>query len=181
MVLVGHLGELLGGGAVLAHVLHAHLGEDGGHGARAQISLRGKATAVGVLPPAAQEAHLAHLLTAYSHGQVVGAGGDGHVRLADGGGAGGAGVGHVHDRDAGLADLVEDALAHHGAGLIEVAAHQELHVFEADAGIVAGQQHRLSSQFVHELLRVASELHEPHADDRYLSHATSPFRAPLQR
>ncbi len=73
VVLVGHLGKLLEGGAILAHVLHAHLAEHGGHGAGAHKPLRDQASAVGVLLTAAQKAHLAHLLAAYSYGQVAGA------------------------------------------------------------------------------------------------------------
>ncbi len=74
---------------------------------------------------------------------------------------------------------MQNALAHHGIGLVQVAAHQELKVLDADAGILAGQQHCLRGQLVNVLLGKAPELQEPNANDRYISHATSSFPSPV--
>jgi len=102
------------------------------------VSFAGVAATVGIIASAAQEAHLAHLLAAHGHRDIAGPGGHGQVGLAHGGGAGGAGIGHVDHRYARLADLMEDALADHGVGLVEVAAHQERDVLDADSGVLAG-------------------------------------------
>ncbi len=132
MVLHRHLGELLEGRAVLAGVLHAGLGEHGRHGAGAEQALLGNAGAAA----GAAEQTLAHLLHAYGEHAVVKPGLDGGPGFPECRRAGGAGVGHVDHRNAGLADLLQDALADHAAGLAQVAAVQRLHVLDGEPAIV---------------------------------------------
>jgi hypothetical protein len=132
MVLYRHLGELLEGGAVLARVLHAGFREHGRHGAGAQEALLGNAGAAA--GPAQQT--LAHLLDAYGENAVVKPGLDGCPGFPEGSGAGGAGVGDVDDGYARLADLLQDALADHAAGLTQVAAVKRLHVLDGEPAIV---------------------------------------------
>ena len=172
VVLDGDLGELLLRGAVLAHVLDACLPEDRGHQARSRDALRRDLAAAAA---GAQEAHLAHLLGADGHGHVVGARRDGEVRLAEGGGAGGAGVRDVDHGDARLADLLQDALTDGGVRLVEVAAGDELDVLHFDAGVLEGKQCGLPGQLRHGLLGVAAELDHRHTDDGYVSHVPSFF------
>ncbi len=173
MVLDGDLGELLECGAVVAHVLHAGLAEDGGHEAGADDALGGDAPAAAL--PGAEEAHLAHLLGADGDGDIVGAGGDGHVGFAEGGGAGGAGVSDIDDRDAGLADLLEDALPDHRVRLVEVAGHEDLDVLHGGAGVLQGEEAGLRGQLLHALLRVAAELDHAYPNDGYISHVSPSF------
>ena len=60
----------------------------------------------------------------------------------DRGGPGGAGVGHVVDGDAGLADLLLEALAEHVRRLHEAAHGQHLHVVDGGAGVGQGAERR---------------------------------------
>ena len=131
VVLDAGQGEVLLLRAVLLGVLHAGHAENSGHHVGADAAFEaGRRVAAG-----AEEALLAHLLAADGHDDVVGAGGDGKVGLAERCGAGGAGVGHVDDGDAGLPHLLEDALAGAG-GLIEVAAVERLDRLHVHAGVL---------------------------------------------
>ena len=134
VVLLADLGEQLEArAAVLVAVLHADLGEHAGHrvGADAAVgrgdgavaALRLPLVAVGLgLPAAAEQAGAGELLDADGEAHVALAGLDGHDRRAQRGGAGGAGVGHVVDGDAGLADLLLELLADAAAAPIRLPA-----------------------------------------------------------
>ena len=80
------------------------------------------------LPAAAEQAGAGQLLDADGEAHVALAGLDGHDRRAQRGGAGGAGVGHVVDGDAGLADLLLQLLADAGAGAHQVAGGEHADV-----------------------------------------------------
>ena len=124
VVLLADLGEQLEArAAVLVAVLHADLGEHAGHrlGADAPVDRRrprrsGRAASTCfassfAAPPPAEQAGAGQLLDADREAHVALAGLDRHDRGAQRGGAGGAGVGHVVDGDAGLADLLLQLLA----------------------------------------------------------------------
>ena len=110
---------------LLVQVLHAHLGEHARHGvgadaavglgdgAVAALGLEHVLVALGRAAPA-EEAGAGQLLDADGEAHVALAGLHGHDRRAQGGGARGAGVGHVVDGHAGLADLLLQLLADAG-------------------------------------------------------------------
>ena len=116
-------------------------------------------------PAAAEQARLAHLLDADREHEVVDAGLDRHPRLAERGRAGGAGVRAVDHRNAGLADLLQDALADHPGRLHQVAAVERLDVLDLHAGVVERQQRGLGAELGHRLLREAAEVDHVDADD----------------
>ena len=88
---------------------------------------------------------LAHLLAADGHDDVVGAACDGEVGLAEGGRAGRAGVGDVDDGDAGLADLLQDALAE-PLVWYRLPAVEGLDVLHFDAGVLEGFEAGLGAE-----------------------------------
>ena len=143
VVLHRDLRELLEGGAVLARVLHARLGEHGRHRAGAEQALLRDALAAAA---AAEQARLAELLDADHQHQVVEPGLDRRPALAERRRAGGAGVRAVRDRDSRLPDLLEDALADHPARLHQVAAVERLHVLDLQARVVEREQRRLGAE-----------------------------------
>ena len=65
---------------------------------------------------------------------------------AQGGGSGGAGVGDVVDRDAGLADLLLQLLTDAGRGAHEVAGADDADVLHGHAGIAERAEHGLGRQ-----------------------------------
>ena len=123
VVLLGDPGEQLEArAAVLVAVLHADLGEHAGHGlgADAAVDRGDRAVAARRRPrrglsllagAAGEQAGAGQLLDADGQAHVALAGLDRHDRRAQRRGAGGAGVGHVVDGDAGLADLLLQLLA----------------------------------------------------------------------
>ena len=129
MVLEGHPSKLFEAHpVVLVGVLHPSLGEHPGHRFGAQHSVdphHGSVTARRLVDPplllgcAGQQAHLAHLLDSHREPHVCLSGPYRQVDSSQSGGTGGAGVGHVVDGDAGLADLLLEPLAHAGTGLVE--------------------------------------------------------------
>ena len=161
VVLDRHLGELLEGGAVLAGVLEPGLGEDAGHGAGAEQAFGRDAR----LARPAQEPGARHLLDADREHQVVEPGLDRDPTLAERGGAGGARVGAVDHRNAGEADLAQDALAHHAAREHEVAAVERLHVADGEPGVVERAERRLGAQRLDRAIGELPELDHVDADD----------------
>ena len=178
VVLHGHLGELLEGGAVGAAVFHARLREHRWHGAGTEQPLLGDALAAA----SAAEQPLAHLLHAHREHQVVEFRLHRRPRLPEDGGAGGAGVGDVHHRNAGLPDLLQDALAHHAARLAEIAAVEGLHVLDGEAAVVQRQQRRFGADLRNRLVREPSELDHVYANDVCVCHGSAaPGRRPGRR
>ena len=80
VVLHRDLGKLLGGRAILAHVLNPSLAKDRRHQPAAQDAFNTFAAATGATT---QQPHLAHLLDADRHGHVVHARGDTDVSLTN--------------------------------------------------------------------------------------------------
>src|SRR5438094_2512157 len=167
VVLHRNLRELLLSRAVLAHMLDAGLPEDAGHQARAHHAL---GAVLSRRPVSAQKAHLAYLFVADRHRHIVSARSDGHPRLAEGRGAGSAGVGDVDDGHAGGANLLHDPLADHGVRLIQVAADDDLDVLDRAAGILDGADRRLGRERDDILVRVAPELQHRGSNNSYVSH-----------
>ena len=160
VVLHGHLGELRLRRAVAPHVLHPRLAEHGRHEAAAEHTL-------GAHPRAAapaEEPHLPHLLHADGQRDLVLSRGDGEPRLPEGRRARGAGVSDVDHGDAGLADLLQDALPHHRVRLEERAGGQQLDVTQREPGVVEREQQGLAAEVGHVPVPVASE--PDHADTR---------------
>src|SRR5262249_53997607 len=79
-------------------------------------------------------------------------------------------VGDVDDGNAGLADLLQDALADHGVGLKEIARRQELNVLDRHAGVLEGEQRRLGCQLTDILVGIAPELNHADSEHVYVSH-----------
>src|SRR3546814_3662130 len=106
---------------IFVAVLHADLGEHAGHGVGADATVGAGDGAVAALGledlalalggAAGEEAGARELLDAHGEAHVALAGLDRHDRRAQRRGARGAGVGHVVDGDAGLADLLLQLLA----------------------------------------------------------------------
>src|SRR5262249_7675337 len=87
--------------------------------------------------------------------------------LAERGRAGRAGVGNVDDGDTGLADLLQDALADHRVGLVEVAAGEHLDVLDADAGVLEREDRGLTAKLGHAFGRIAADL--DHSGSKYVT------------
>ena len=177
MILLGDLGEQLeAGAAVLVAVFHTNLREDAGHDAGADATFgdieRTDAAAgrpgLVVLRHAvggAEETCAGELLHADSHAHIGLARLDRHDGDPQRRGAGGAGVGDVEDRDAGLADLLLELLAHTGAGIHEVADAEDPDFGHGDAGIGERGHRSLGSQVDGVLVRVLAELRHVGSDD----------------
>ena len=172
VVLHRHLGELLEGGAVLARVLHAGLGEYRGHGAGTQQALLGDAAAA----TAAAKQAPAHLLDTDGQDDVVEVGLDRRPGLAERRGAGGAGIGHVDHGDPGLADLLQDALADHAARLAQVSAVQRLHVLDGQSAVVERKERRLRTELRDGFFGKPSEFDHVHTDYVGICHGGAPRR-----
>ena len=121
-------------------------------------------------PPPPPSNPFAHLLNADGNHQVV------QARLDAGPGftkrrrARGAGVGDIHNRDAGLADLLQQPLPDHAGCLAKVAAVQRLHVLDGEAAVVQCQQCRLGTDLRNGLVGESAELDHVYADDICISH-----------
>src|SRR5690606_24858696 len=114
----------------------------------------------------AAEQALAHLLDAHREHAVVQPGFHRGPRFTERGGAGRTGVGGIHYRNAGLADLLQDALSDHAVGLAEVATVQRLDVLNLQATVVEGEQRRLGTDLGDGLLGKPPEL--DHVDTNYV-------------
>src|SRR5208282_3239049 len=156
------LGEVLQLGSVFAHMLDAGLAEHRGHKARAELAFGGVGRVAAAGAP--EQPLLAHLLDAHRHRDVVHPRRDGHIGLAECGGAGRAGVGDVDDRNAGLADLLQNPLPDHRIGLVEIAAGEHLDVLDGDAGVLQRDQRRFAAKFRNGLLGIAPELDHPRTE-----------------
>ena len=172
VILHRHLGELLESGAVGAAVFHAGLGENRRHGAGTEQAFLGNALAAAT----AAEQPFAHLLHANGQHHVVEVGLHRRPRLAECRGAGGAGVGDVHHRNARLADFLQDALPHHAACLAEIAAVKGLHVLNGQPAIVERQERRFRADLRDGLVRKAPELDHVYANDVCVRHGDAPSR-----
>ena len=119
--------------------------------------------------PAAAAGHhetcFAELLGADHQYKVVHAGFDSGVGFAHGGGAGSTSVGRITNGHAGLAELTEDLLTHHGGGVHHVAGVDRLDVFDADAGVVQGELGGGRTEFGGSLVGETTELDEIRAND----------------
>ena len=160
MVLHRHLGELLEGRAVLTGVLHAGFGENRRHGpGPEQPFLRDPAAAA-----SATQEPSAHLFDADGQHDVVQVRLDRRPGFPERRRASRAGVGHVDHGNAGLADLLQDTLPDHAAGLAEIAAVQGLHVLDGQPAVVERHERRLRTELGDGFLRKPSELDHVHTD-----------------
>ena len=152
-------------GSVFAHVFDPGLAEHRRHQARAEPAF-GVVGRIATAAATAEQPLLAHLLDTDRHRDVVHPRGDRYEGLAECGRAGCAGVGDVDHGDAGLADLLEDALTDHRVSLIEVAAGEHLDVLDADAGVLERKDRGLAAEFRHRLGRITAEL--DHSGSQYV-------------
>ena len=140
------------------------------------IAMGGSTNTVLHILAAAQEAGLAQLLDAdHQHG-VVDSGLDGGPALSERGGAGGTCIRAIRHRDAGLPDLLEDALAHHRGRLHQVAGIEGFHVLDRHARVFERQPCRLCAELRHAALRVPAELDHVDSEDVDVAHRGSPCR-----
>ena len=169
-----NLGEVLHLGAVLAHMLDAGLAEHGGHEARAHLAF-GRVCGIAATRTA-QQALFAHLLDANRHRDVIHAGSYRHVCFAKRGRAGRACVGHIDDGNAGLANLLQDALTNHRVGLIQIAAREHLDIFDRDARVLHCDKSRFAAEFRNCLLGVTPELDHPGTEHVDITHFKTSWR-----
>ena len=144
-------------------------------------------------PVPARRGEGARVLLAAAAGEQPGAGellhpeGQAHVGLAgldrhaghpERGGAGGAGIGHVVHRNAGLAQLLLQLLADAGVGRHQVAGADHPHVLHLDAAVGQGAEHGLGGQVDQVQVRVLAELRHVDAQDPQVvgCHAAQPPR-----
>ena len=176
VVLLADLGEELEAGApVTVAVLHADLGEHPGHrfGSDPTIDRRHRPEATrgreGVrvrLPAAAgQQPRTGKLLDAEGQAHIGFSRLDRQAGDPQGGGAGGAGVGHVEDGDSGLTDLLLQLLTDAGIGRHQVAGSDHPDVLHLDAAVGQGTQNRFSGQVDQVLVRMLAEFRHVDAQD----------------
>ena len=174
MVLHRHFRELFERGAVFARMLHAGFGEYRRHRAGTDQTFARDAAAA-----AAAEQTGTHFLDADREHGVVEAGFDGGPRFTECGGAGGARVRDVDDRNTGLADLLQDALPDHAARLAQVAAIERLHVLNLQTAVVQRAERCDGAEHVH--VRAGAgflELRHIDADDIYVTHLRASSSGP---
>src|SRR5205823_8271936 len=103
---------------------------------------------------------------------------DGHEHDPQRGGAGGARIGHVVDGDAGLADLLLDALTDAGVRLVEASGRHDVHVLHGHLAVVERGGGRLAGQVDEVLVLVALELgHRDPEDPHVIAHRRASSRS----
>ena len=135
----------------------------GGDRPEAAVGLPG----IGVLlaGPTGEQARTGQLLHADGETHVALAGTHGHDRGAQSGGARGAGVGHVVDGDARLADLLLQLLTDARGGVHEVPRGEHTHVAHGHPAVGQGAQRGLGGQVHHIGFRAFAELGHVDAED----------------
>ena len=100
--------------------------------------------------------------------------GDGEARLAERRRPGGARVGDVDHWDAGLPDLLQDALPDHRVRLEQRAGSEELDVAHPEAGVVEREQRRLAAEIGNVTVLVPPEPDHADAGDMDVTHHAPP-------
>ena len=168
--------QLEAGAAVLVAVLGADLGEDAGHrlGADPPVHRSDRAVAAFALPDvgvilllsgAAEQPGTGELLDPDRQAVLHLAGLDGHDRGAQRSGSGRAGVGHVVDRDAGLADLLLQLLPDSGVGRHQVPGGDDADVGHRHAGIGERAGRGLGREVDSVFVGMLAEFGHPDAED----------------
>jgi hypothetical protein len=133
------------------------------------VALRGAAST--------QQTRTRKLLHAHREAHVDLARLHGHDRRAQGGGAGGARVGHVVHGDAGLTDLLLQLLTDTRVRLHQTACGQDAHLLHGDPAVAQGAHRGLGRQVDRVLVGMLAELgHRDAKDPDVVAHGVLLFQ-----